>query len=620
MNSDFEHAAVVYQVCPSDPGAHIFTVTCRIEKPDPGGQVFSMPAWIPGSYLIRDYARHVIKVDATVDGLGVAVWKTEKSTWKTAAVDGPLLISAEIYANDLSVRGAFVDGAHAFFNGVCLLFEFHGLADSRCLLHLAPPPDQPVSNWKVATGLERVTGNDDEFGAFFAASYEGLIDHPVLMGRLSFGRFEVAQVEHVIAVTGHDNFDMARLERDVRKICSVHAQFFGDTVPMSRYVFLIVAFTQGYGGLEHRNSSALICNRNGLPRSGQSRVTSNYRDLLGLISHEYFHLWNVKRIRPAEFIPYVLSREAYTRQLWVFEGITSYYDDLGLLRGQLIARESYLELLGRTLTAVYRSRGRRRQTLEESSFDAWIKFYKADENAPNAIVSYYSKGAMVALALDLELRLKTEGRCSLDDVMRTLWQKYGAESSRGLAEGGLERVAEEVSGLNLGEFFKQSLRTTVDPPIGILLAQFGVCLNMRARESESDRGGSPGKREDHPGGWLGFGTRMHGDRVIIKHVFADGPAVKAGLSAGDEWIALDGYRVTAGNLKIIFDDIEIDQNVTLDVFRRDQLVRVQVLTATPPRNTCYLTVDSDSDEAAVLRRRQWLRGGLGLGLEPGLDK
>jgi predicted metalloprotease with PDZ domain len=227
---------------------------------------------------------------------------------------------------------------------------------------------------------------------------------------------------------------------------------------------------------------------------------------------------------------------------------------------------------------------------------------------------------MVALALDLELRLKTEGQCSLDDVMRTLWQKYGMEASRGLAEGGLERVAEEVSGLNLSEFFKQSLRTTVDLPVGILLAQFGVCLNMRAMESESDRGGRPGKRENRPGGWLGFGTRTHGDRVMIKHIFADGPAIKAGLSAGDEWIALDGYRVTAGNLQIVLDRIQGDQTVSIDVFRRDQWVRVPVLAVVPPRNTCYLTVDPDSDEAAVLRQRQWLGNGIDHGSNDGLGE
>jgi predicted metalloprotease with PDZ domain len=606
MSATLDKAAVVYEVRPDDPGAHLFRVNCRVDNPDPGGQVFSLPNWIPGSYLIRDYARHVISVEATADGQPVRVWKSDKSTWQAAAVTGPLLISAEIYANDLSVRGAFFDAGHAFFNGVCLLFEIHGLADKRCVLHLSPPALKTGADWKVATGLARVTGNDDGFGAFSAESYDALIDHPVLMGDLSFGRFEVAEAEHVVALTGGDDTDMDRLAQDMVKVCTVHADFFGGTVPMDRYVFLIVALNGGYGGLEHRNSSALICDQSSLPRAGQNRTPMRYRDFLGLVSHEYFHLWNVKRIRPAEFVPYALNNESYTRQLWVFEGITSYYDDLGLLRAELIPRESYLELLGRTLTAVYRNRGRRRQTIEESSFDAWIKFYKPDENAPNAVVSYYSKGAMVALALDLEIRLKTGGKRSLADVMRALWKKYGEESSRGLAEGGLEQMAEEVAGLNLGDFFKQALRTTVDPPIGILLAQFGVCLNMRPTESQSDRGGTPGGREDQPHGWLGFGTRAHGDRVMIKHVFADGPAIDAGVSANDEWIALNGYRVTAGNLKDVLGRIDVGQDVTLDIFRRDRLHRVPVTAVASPRNTCYLTLDPDSNDAVIARRRDWL--------------
>ena len=290
-----------------------------------------------------------------------------------------------------------------------------------------------------------------------ATSYDELIDRPVLMGELSIGRFEVAETEHIFAIAGRHDADLERLERDMQQACSFHADFFGTVLPMSRYVFLIIVMNEGYGGLEHGNSAALICNRDQLPRSGQTRIMSGYRDFLGLVSHEYFHLWNIKRIRPEPFLPYALDQEAYTRQLWVFEGITSYYDDLALLRSKLITLEAYLELLGRNLTGVYRSQGRRCQTLEESSFDAWIKFYKPDENSPNAVVSYYSKGAMVALALDLELRLQSGGRCSLDEVMQVAWRKYGHAASSGLPEGGFEHLAEEVSGLNLAEFFKQAL-------------------------------------------------------------------------------------------------------------------------------------------------------------------
>ncbi|MBT8444516.1 MAG: PDZ domain-containing protein, partial [Gammaproteobacteria bacterium] len=428
----------------------------------------------------------------------------------------------------------------------------------------------------------------------------------VLIGNLDSVRFELAGVEHQVALVGRHDADMDRLCHDVQLACSAHVDMFGGELPFDRYVFLVTIVNRGYGGLEHCNSSALICGREDLPMKGQSGVASRYRQFLGLVSHEYFHLWNVKRIRPAEFVPYPLDREAYTRQLWVFEGITSYYDDLGLLRSGLIDADSYLDLLGQSLTAVYRAAGRRRQTLEESSFDAWIKFYKQDENAPNAIVSYYRKGAMVALALDLELRIRSEGTCSLDEVMRVLWENYGADGVHGLPEDGFELLTEEVSGLHLGEFFKQSLRTTVDPPVGILLALFGVRLNMRAAESEVDRGGKPGLREARPRPWLGLRTRNVDNAVVIAHVLHDGAAAQAGLSANDELVALNGTRVTIANWNDIVDRLAIGATAALSVFRRDELRQFDVEVAMPPRDTCYLTLEADVEPDVAERRQAWL--------------
>ena len=626
MNQIVDDAAIVYDVHLADPGAHLFDVTCRVNRPDPGGQVFSLPAWIPGSYLIRDYARHVISVSAESNGEVIALRKTDKHTWRAVAATGPLLIRATIYANDLSVRGAYLDHDHAFFNGVCLFFRVHGLEHERCVVHLAAPADhnradrhvpetrhlsrsassRAAGEWVVATSMERLTGDVEAFGAFVALGYEELIDQPVMMGPLSCIRFDVAGKEHLVAFAGCLDADLERLRHDVQQICAGHVDLFGGTPPFNRYVFLVTVLNTGYGGLEHSNSSALICSRDDLPRQGATDMSPGYRTFLGLVSHEYFHLWNVKRIRPAEFVPYALDREAYTRQLWVFEGITSYYDDLGLLRATRVSPESYLELLGRTLTAVYRSGGRRRQTLEEASFDAWIKFYKQDENAPNALVSYYSKGAMVALALDLEIRLKTDGQCSLDEVMRVLWRKYGQDASRGLPEDGFELLAEEVSGLSLGEFFRQSLRTTVDPPVGILLAQFGVRLNMRAMESATDRGGKAGRREERPRPWLGFRTRSAGDRILIQHVLNDGVAAKAGLSARDELVALNGARVTARNWAELVDRLAINDTAALTVFRRDELRRIEVVATLPPRDTCYLSIEPEVQPQVAARRRAWL--------------
>ncbi len=606
MNSPLSDAAVVYNVRPQDPGSHVFDVTCRISEPDPKGQTFSMPTWIPGSYMIRDYARHVLSVEAHVDNETVPLRKLDKSTWHAGAVTGPLLLRAKIYANDLSVRGAYLDSEHGFFNGVCLFFQIHGMEDQRCVLHITPPKDFAEAQWTIATSMKRLTGDEGDFGAFVSENYSDLIDHPVLMGNLSICRFEAGGAEHVIAIVGRQEADLDRLEHDVQQLCSCHADFFGGPAPLDRYFFLLTVLNQGFGGLEHRYSSALICARDTLPQIGTSKVTSGYRKLLGLFSHEYFHLWNVKRIRPAEFASYDLSREAYTRQLWVFEGITSYYDDLLLLRSGLISVKGYLELLGRTLTSVYRSGGRRHQTLEDSSFDAWIKFYRQDENSPNAVVSYYTKGAMVALTLDLELRLRSAGKLSLDDVMRELWRRYGSDNSSGLPEDGFELLVEELSGFGLGEFFKKALRSHIDPPTGILLAKCGVRVHMRARESETDAGGKPGHREDRPLPWLGVRTQALGNGVIVKYVLADGPGMQAGLSPKDQLVALNGLRVTSTNLNTLLDNIGFSDGMEIDVFRRDELIRLTVASTSPPHDTCYLTVDEEADETAVLRRREWL--------------
>jgi len=604
MNVDMDNAAIIYDVRPKYPGAHIFVVTCRVNDPDPDGQIFSLPAWSPGSYMIRDYARHVLTVTASVDNETIPVRKIDKSTWRTSPGKGPLLISAEIYTNDLSVRGACLDFDHAFLNGVCIFFQIHGRDSERCVVHIAPPDH--TDDWKVATGLTRLTGAADEFGAFLANGYAELIDRPVLMGPLTCGHFELAGAEHLIAVFGGRDLDIERIERDVASICASHADLFDDGVPFDRYVFLVTALNAGYGGLEHANSAALVCRQTDLPRIGDERAGKSYRRFLGLVSHEYFHLWNIKRIRPAEFVPTALDHEAYTRQLWIFEGITSYYDDLGLLRAGLIGSPEYLELLGRSLTGVYRSGGRRRQTLEESSFDAWIKFYKQDENAPNAIVSYYRKGAMVALALDLELRLKTQGAFSLDDVMRALWQQYGDPASRGLPDGGFEQLVEQLSGLDLGEFFRQALRTTVDPPVGILLAQFGVRLHMRAAESDTDTGGKAGSRGARVLPWLGFRTRSDGERLLIRHVASHDRAAEAGLAARDELVSLDGYRVTSANWLKLLDRIRVGQPVEVCVFRRDELRRFTIEAGVSPRDTCYLSLEDDVDADVARRRRDWL--------------
>jgi predicted metalloprotease with PDZ domain len=358
---------------------------------------------------------------------------------------------------------------------------------------------------------------------------------------------------------------------------------------MKRYVFLVTALGEGYGGLEHRASTALLCSREDLPVRGDAKVGERYRTFLGLASHEYFHAWNVKRIKPAAFTPYDLDREAYTGLLWAFEGITSYYDDLALLRSGLIEKKDYLELLGRAITAYLRAPGRARQTLADASFDAWIKYYRPDENSPNATVSYYGKGSLVALCLDLSIREKTRGRKSLDDVMRALWKRHGL-TGIGVEEGGVERIAEEVTGLNLRKTFDDWLRSTRELPLETLLAAHGVDMILRPAESSSDRGGRPAATKT-PGGLARIGVlaRSDGEETVLTHVLDGGSAREAGMAAGDTIVAVDGLRPGRGGLDAALAKRAAGGTVGLHAFRRDELLEFRVRLKTPPADTCALS-------------------------------
>ena len=323
----------------------------------------------------------------------------------------------------------------------------------------------------------------------------------------------------------------------------------GEPAPFDRYLFQIAAVGDGYGGLEHRTSTSLCCKRDELPAPGMDGVTADYRRFLGLASHEYFHSWNVKRIKPAAFVPYDLGRETYTRQLWAFEGITSYYDDLALVRSGVIDPPSYLELVGQNITSVLRAPGRHVQSLGDSSFDAWIKFYRRDENSPNAIVSYYAKGALVALALDLTLR---NAGSSLDHLMRALWQRHG-QTGVGVPEDGVEALAIELAGSDLSDFFARFVDGTEDPPLAALLGGFGVTHNLRPSEGSSDRGGKPGRNsdDDPPAGWLGA-SLSGGTQATLQHVFRDGPAERAGLAAGTSSWQSTGFACRSARSKNCF--------------------------------------------------------------------
>lgn len=593
---------IEYRVELTDPGAHLLQVELRLPGTTTDGQLLSFPAWIRGSYLVRDFARNVVELSVEIGGQSERGHKVDKSTWRIERGGKDAIVRYEIYANDLSVRGAHFDGTHAYFNGPSVFLKVHDHEDNPCSVKII----DNGKDWKVATSMPVAQVDDNGFGEYSADIYEDLIDHPVEIGQFSLGQFDVLDVPHRIAITGRHRADMERVCHDVTNICKQHMRMFGEPAPIDRYLFLVTAVGDGYGGLEHRYSSSLICKRGELPRPGVDEVTDDYRKFLGLCSHEYFHLWNVKRILPAAFAASKLSEEAYTRMLWVFEGITSYYDDLALVRSGLITRASYLQLVARTITRVLRTPGRLRQTLEESSFDTWIKFYKRDENTPNAVVSYYDKGSLAALALDLTIRRDTNNSKSLDDVMRRLWRTYG---DKGLPEGGFEELAEAETTLPLSKFFDSVLRSTDELPLSELLEIVGVEFNRRPAAKATDLGGSLGRKEVTPGPWLGVKPAVKAGRVKLQHVFVDGPAAKSGLSASDEIVAIDGLRVTAKNFEAILAAYKPTNTVEVVAFRRDELMSFMAGLETPPEDTCDLWLVPEPAVDILENREDWLHGG-----------
>ena len=596
-------AKLHYRIRSKDQAAHLFEVSLTVDAPDPSGQVFALPAWIPGSYMIRDYARHVVAIRAEAGGLAVDLKKFDKSSWQAEPVQHPLTIVADIYAHDPSVRGAHLDTTHAYFNGPCVFLAVAGQENAACELDILPPDGPAGSDWRVATSMRRKGAEQYGFGLYVAENYAELIDHPFEIGDLLIGEFEVNGIPHAIAIRGHARVDMARLCHDLQRVCTQQMELLGAPDDLDRYMFLLDAPGSGYGGLEHRWSSSLVCARDKLPNDMDTEISDGYRTFLGLVSHEYFHLWNVKRMKPAVFTPYDLSEETHTGLLWVFEGITSYYDDLALVRSFLISPQSYLELLGETVTRVLRGAGRLRQSVEDSSFDAWTKFYKQDANASNAIVSYYAKGSLIALALDLKLRSESDGNVSLDNVMAACWSRWG-QTGEGMPERGLEQICSEVSGLDLADFFDAAIRGTAELPLEALLSGVGVDYCLRRRSNRKDKGGKPSKK--NPGPWLGATLAEKNGKSVFTVIQNGGPAEIAGIAPGDVAVALDGLSLTAANCDRRLRTFRDGDSLSLVVFRDDELITTSVRLVDAPADTCYLQLSEDVDEATIARRDAWL--------------
>jgi predicted metalloprotease with PDZ domain len=591
---------VHYAIVPKDLAGHLFAVTITLAEPDQEGQVFSLPAWIPGSYMIREFARHITQIEAHADGRKVVLEKLDKHTWKTAPCIGTLTVDYVVYAWDLSVRAAHLDQTHAFFNGSSVFLQAAGHEYKSHQVDILQSADPACRTWRIATTLPPQKISKNGFGRYLAPNYDALIDHPVETGNFVCAVFMAHDVPHEVVITGKvPNLDLPRLCIDLKKICETQIAFFeprSKKAPMDRYIFMTMAVGDGYGGLEHRNSTALICNRTDLPVKGREELSEGYRTFLGLCSHEYFHTWNVKRIKPAAFAPYKLGTESYTPLLWLFEGFTSYYDDLMLLRSGIIKRSDYLLLLQKTVDGVLRGSGRHTQSVADSSYDAWTKYYRQDENASNAIVSYYTKGSLVALALDLTIRAETEGKLSLDDVMRALWQRYGKDFYRsdlqgqGVTPEGVEQLFDEVTGLKLRPLFNRWVRGTTDLPLLKLLVPFGLTLD---------------NAQSHAKQTLGARTTKDAECRFVA-VYGGSAAHKAGISTQDVLIAIDGLKITGSNLDSVLTRYRAGDVVEVHVFRRDELMLFKLKLQPDETPKTEIAVDVNATKPVIRLRDAWL--------------
>ncbi len=567
-----------YTLAVSDPAAHLVEVEV-VARDVSAPLELIFPTWTPGSYLVREHARHVQWLRAEVG----AAEKLAKDRWRIVPEAGAIRIRYALYANDLTVRTNHVDATHAFVNPAAALPYLEGRRQEACRLTVRAPP-----GWNTACALPL------ESGALLATDYDELADSPIHLAPITPAYFSVRGVPHELWIWGEAEgaTEPARLTADLARILEVQAQLFGG-LPYQRYVFILMLDERARGGLEHRASCALLSTR------GAFRTAVAYEDLLLLAAHEAFHLWNVKRIKPAAFEPYDYTRECYTRLLWAMEGLTSFYEVSTVRRAGLISDQRAFEIWGERITQLLRTPGRLVQPLADASFDAWIKYYRADEQSPGVQISYYLKGSIVGLLLDLTIRQVSNRARSLDDVMRLLWERFGARGL-GMPEDAVEQAASEVAGVDLRAFFDRALRSTEELDIAGALAGMGLRLGLRVQQNAKDKGGRPPKHDpeererEEPRAWLGAELKSEGHSLRFAVVLPRSPASAAGLSAGDELVAVDGFRVDARNAEERLLARLPGSRVGLHVFRRGKLLEVAVALAAPPLDTAWIEVSTAS--------------------------
>jgi predicted metalloprotease with PDZ domain len=576
-----------YQIALPQRRAHLIDVTITIAATDTPIDL-QMPVWTPGSYLVREYARHVQSFAVSQAGQPCTWSKTDKTTWQIHPNHGdtPITVYYQVYGYELTVRTNHVDESHAFFNPAAVCMQQVGYTGGLAVQVITP------IEWQVATQLEwhadPKSHDDTTAWSYHAVDYDQLYDSPFECGTHRLMRFFVDEIPHDVAIWGHGNEQIARLLADMERIVVATRQHFAQ-LPYQRYLFILHLADGMYGGLEHCNSTVCLCDRWGFAKP------RDYERVLGLITHEFFHTWNVKRIRPAPLGPFDYAHENYTRQLWLAEGVTSYYDNLIMCRAGLLTTQRYLDVLAEDITSVQRTPGRHLQSLAEASFDAWIRYYRPDENSPNVSVSYYIKGAVVAFALDMTIRQWSNGTQSFDDVLRLLESRYPLYLPGIPEDNTMVQLISEVAGVDVAvvaEFFADYIYGTRELDWDAICATVG----LRPRWHLGDE----------PAVTMGAKLRQDDTRLVIATLTPNGPAQRAGLAPFDQIVAVNYNRVDASRLKARLLEARPDSVIDVTYFRRDELRQCQVtLAATQPTALMLLSVATPSGSQAQ-QYQQWL--------------
>jgi len=539
-----------YVVSMPQPENHLLQIQLTISDWQEDCIDLHLPVWSPGSYLVREYAKNLQDFRARdSNGENLNWQKITKNHWRIESLQQPLQISYNIFANELTVRTNHLDSTHGYFNGAATFMFVPNHEDRPFTVEIVLPKE----NWKIATVLPHFEHNPQ---IFFAEGFDTLVDSPFEIGEHTQVKFEVLGKPHEIIIWGEGNLDITQLEQDTKAIIEVEAELFGG-LPYDRYLF-ILHLANGYGGLEHRDCCSLI-----YPRFNFRG--EHYLKFLNLVAHEFFHTWNVKRIRPKALEKYDYDQENYTPSLWFAEGATSYYDQIIPLRAELYGKEQFLKNLGETITRLQNTAGRQVQSLYESSFDTWIKLYRPDANSPNSQISYYLKGELVAMLLDLTIRSYTQNHKSLDDVMRSLWQYYG-KSEIGYTEGELYKIIETVAGVNLQDFFKRYIHSTAELDYNYYFEYFGLQLSSGYALKSV---------------YTGISLRANNGIVIVKGVAPNSPAQLVGIDPNDEILAINDFKVTAETFGDRLLDFKSGQEISITLFKQDQLKTVSLKLGDP---------------------------------------